>query len=78
MRCTGKAPLSPGRHVLRHRHRLVDPERDRSGTVLRVLTYVQPTGQAGETMPMGAVPTSPVDAAGTASDNDASADLVVG
>ena len=78
VRCTGKAPLSPGVTSFAIDIPWTVPTTSRSGTTLRVLTFVQPTGQSGETVPMGALPTSPGDAATTATDNDASVDLVVG
>ena len=74
--CTGKGPLSPG-----VRSFAIDVSTTAPSTTgtLKALAYVTPAGgQGAETNPLGTPPSSPAqDATATATDNDASASIVV-
>jgi hypothetical protein len=69
--CTGKGPLSPGVASFAVDVRSTAPA---TVTAQRALVFVAPLGsQHAETVPLGAAPTSPADAAQTPTDNDSAA-----
>jgi hypothetical protein len=79
VRCTGKGPLSPGVTSVALDVAARIPTGTAPGTELDVAAYVQPvSGQGPETNPLGTPPVSPFFSAGsTATDNDASAAILV-